>query len=218
MITYSGVHIQKIGGAPGLPTPTDIAVHAGRICRFGGALWYPLLPHLIFVGLLAYKRSDSLQNFIWGVLHDAHEVATSDVPRPFKCDCMRNEQSAIDQRLLLTYFSRDQEKLIDYDLIKLCDHDACDIEAVELGLPNFSEIELAHTKDYRGRTAIHSDITDVDLFQRVHSAFGGFEVVQGEESSAVRGFITLLEAAEQHDLERVQQWIDSWGTDWLRRN
>lgn len=48
MITHSGVHIQKIGGADGTPTAMDIAVHAGRICRFGGAVWYPLLPHLIF--------------------------------------------------------------------------------------------------------------------------------------------------------------------------
>jgi hypothetical protein len=32
MITYSGIHIQKIGGADGTPTPRDIAVHAGRIC------------------------------------------------------------------------------------------------------------------------------------------------------------------------------------------
>jgi hypothetical protein len=44
MITQSGVHIQTIGGAAGTPTAMDIAVHAGRLCRFGGSVWYPLLP------------------------------------------------------------------------------------------------------------------------------------------------------------------------------
>lgn len=84
MITFSGQHIQRIDQTEhGTPTPIDIAVHAGRICRFGGAVWAPLLAHLMFVGLLAYKRSGKIENFIWGLLHDAHEVVTSDVPRPF---------------------------------------------------------------------------------------------------------------------------------------
>ncbi|HEV7700204.1 MAG TPA: hypothetical protein VGO43_08250 [Pyrinomonadaceae bacterium] len=226
MITYSGVHIQKIGGAEGIPTPEDIAVAAGRTCRFVGAVWYPNLAHFIFVGLLAWKRSGSLATFIWGILHDAHETATGDTPRPFKCDCMRAEQRAIDARLLKHYlpcaFCSTEgspvhigrgpcKRNVDFSLIKACDDDACDIEAVELSLPNFAEIEIAHTKDYRGRTAIYTDAVDVALFHRVKSAFGGFETVQGEASSAVRGLIALLQRAEQHDLKGVQAWIDSWG-------
>lgn len=71
---------------------------------------------------------------------------------------------------------------------------------------------MKHTQDYRNREAVYTDPDEVKLFRRVQSAFGGFEVVQGEDSAAVRGFITVLEAAEQHDLKRVQDWIDSWGS------
>ena len=243
MITYTGVHIQKIGGAAGVPTPTDIAVHAGRICRFVGAVWYPNLAHFVFVGLLAYKRSRSLPTFVWGILHDAHETATGDTPRPFKCDCMRVEQHAIDIRLLSRYLpcswcktdgapvhSSVSDALvhpatkvgrvictatygIDFDVIKSCDRDACDIEAVECGLPNYGEISRIH--DERAGRDIHALPSDIALFRRVRGAFGGFETVQGEESSAVQGLVRLISAFEENDVEAIARWLASWGTEWL---
>ncbi len=214
MITYSGVHIQKIGGAAGIPTPMDIAVQSGRTCRYGGSIWCPLLSHLIFVGLLAYKRSGSISNMIWGFLHDAHEIATSDVPRPFKCDCMRIEQNAIDERLLDKYLPgwSDGYPSVDFDLIEECDHDTCDIEAVELKLPGFAELEIKHTKDYRNRKAIHTDAGDVALFHRIRTGYGGFEVVQGEASAAVIGFANVLTMAESGDIDGVKDWLATWGT------
>lgn len=216
MITNSGVHIQKIGQPEqGTPTPTDIAVHAGRICRFGGAVWAPLLAHLVFVGLLAYKRSGSIHNFIWGLLHDAHEIVTSDVPRPFKCDCMRIEQDALDVRLLERYFPYiplgTYDQGIDFDLIKQCDHDACDIEAVELGLPGFADLQMKHNQDYRNREAVYTDADDVALFHRVRRAYGDFEVVRGTYSNSVIGVINVLTDAEKQDYEAVQYWLATWG-------
>jgi len=215
MITFSGQHIQRIDQTEhGTPTPTDIAVHAGRICRFGGAVWAPLLAHLMFVGLLAYKRSGKIENFIWGLLHDAHEVVTSDVPRPFKCDCMRKEQDAIDIRLLKQYFPLPHQAVeIDFELIKQCDNDTCDIEAVELGLPNFADIEMTHTQDYRGREAVHGDKSDVELFHRVALLFGRYDVVRGVDSNAVQIFRRTLEQALNGEHEAVRDEVEKFLKD-----
>ena len=210
MITYSGQHIQKIGGEAGTPTPMDIAVHSGRICRFGGCVWYPLLPHLVFVGLMAYKRSNSPLNMLWGFLHDAHEVATSDVPRPFKCDCMRVEQDAIDNRLCREFLDGWKHK-INFSLIKQCDHDACDIEAVELGVPGFAEIEMKHTKDYRNRSAIHRELEDVVLFQKIKaSAFFG-DTIRGADSVGVIRFANALTFAKAGKTDLFIDTVNSWG-------
>ncbi len=209
MITYSGVHIQKIGGVEGTPTPLDIAVHSGRICRYGGAIWYPLLPHLVLVGLLAYRRSGLIANLLWGFLHDAHEAITSDVPRPFKCDCMRKEQSAIDLRLLAEWFSPEFQLSIDFDLIKQCDTDALHIEAVELGLPGFAEIELKYASDYCDEKTIYSKTEDVEMFHRLLKSPLFLDTIQGTESRGVRMFASVLVQARVNALialEMVEDW------------
>lgn len=209
MITNSGVHVQKIGGADGTPTPRDIAVHSGRLCRFGGAVWYPLLPHLVFVGLLAYKRSESVENLLWGFLHDAHECVTGDVPRPFKCDCMREEQKAIDLRLFAEYFPDGFGK-IDFDLIKKCDMDAGDIEAVALGVPNYVDITVACAKDYDVyREHPHADADDQTLFDRIlKSPF--FGETHWDGCPGVSKFAYALERARagfrDHFLYNVEDW------------
>lgn len=209
MITHSGIHIQKIGGECGTPTTIDIAVHAGRICRFGGAVWYPLLPHLVFVGMMAYKRSGKFSNLLWGFLHDAHEIVTSDVPKPFKCDCMRVEQDAIDERLLAMFnLSRPQ---IDFDLIHECDVDACDIEAVELELAGYKAIAEAHAQGYgKYREAIHADTADRNLFRAIRNSPFYEDVVGGPHASGVWHFNAFLEDALAGDIdaavERVKRW------------
>jgi hypothetical protein len=212
MITFSGIHVQKVGGASGTPTAIDIAVHAGRLCRFGGAIWHPLLPHLVFVGLLAYRRSGSLSNLLWGFLHDAHETVTGDVPRPFKCDCMRKEQSALDERILQRYMGLKLERLIDYKLINECDHDACDLEASELGLPNYKEIATACATSYR-RTrpeVIHSDSDDLSLFRRVLSSQFNKETIHAD-SSGVQAFASVLKLAQTGERGAIISTIESWG-------
>jgi hypothetical protein len=212
VITQSGVHIQKIGGVEGTPTAEDIAVHAGRICRFGGAIWYPLLPHLIFVGLMAYKRSGNIANMLWGFLHDAHEVATSDVPRPFKCNCMRKEQTALDNRLLRVYFNRHKDaRVIDFDLIKQCDIEACHIEAVQLGVPGFAETELKYSSSYTGATHIHDAPEDVELFNRIMSRSFGKNTIQGRESLGVALFSEALQFAEVGDYDGFLDAVIDWG-------
>ncbi|MEQ1762561.1 MAG: hypothetical protein ABL984_05365 [Pyrinomonadaceae bacterium] len=202
MITASGVHIQKVGGAQGTPTNRDIAIHAGRICRFGGAVWYTLLPHLVFVGLLAYRRSRSIPNMLWGFLHDAHEIATMDVPRPFKCDCMRTEQAAIDKRIAEKFWLT---RGIDLFLIKQCDEDACDIEAMALNIRNYEEVG-------RDGSPVHKNKEDEFLFRRIISkGWNGVDTVFGENYWAVREFTAVLQDAEFQDHAAVMSRVRKWG-------
>jgi hypothetical protein len=211
MITYSGIHVQKIGGADGTPTPTDIAVHAGRLCRFGGSVWYPLLPHLVFVGLMAYRRSSSIPNLLWGFLHDAHETITGDVPRPFKCDCMRREQYAIDLRLY-NDFMKLSEILVDHDLIKQCDIDACDIEAMELGVPNYKAITTAcgSNGDMAYHHELHADKDDQKLFRRIRQSPFMESTLYGEASNGVRRFAHALTLAKVEDYDNFFNVVKGW--------
>lgn len=211
MITQSGVHIQTIGGECGTPTSQDIAVHAGRLCRFGGAVWYPLLPHLLFVGLLAYKYSGSWPDLLWGFLHDAHECVTNDIPRPFKCDCMRREQAAIDERLIARYFGP-RAHLINHSLIKECDRDACDIEAVELGLPNYREAVVNQRLGQRTDkpTMIFESEEDLALFRRILSSPFSQGTISAS-SGGVCAFADLLELGRAGRGEALVASVKSWG-------
>lgn len=207
MITQSGVHIQKIGGVGGTPTAMDIAVHAGRMCRWAGAVWEPNLTHFVFVGLLAYKRSQSLKNMLWGFLHDAHECVTGEVPRPFKCDCMRKEQAALDDRIARQFGIL----TVDLHIIKQCDIDASHIEAVMLGVPGFAETELRYASDYTRRDKIHDDIEDKELFQRIFGSPFYNNTIDGRESLGVQEFAHVLNLAELGQNDEVLESVLQWG-------
>lgn len=211
MITQSGIHVQKVGGEMGTPTAEDIAVQSGRVCRYGGAIWVPNLTHLVFVGLMAYKRSGNVANLIWGFLHDAHEICTGEVPRPFKCECMRTEQNAIDQRLLRHYFGEDGWLNIDFDIIKQCDIDVCHIEATMLELPGFAKTELKYGKDYTQATKIHDNFEDQSLFFKLRGGPFYNDTLNGMESYGVRIFAETLQRAERGEYDEMLGFIGSWG-------
>lgn len=212
MITHSGVHIQRVGGVVGTPTSTDIAVQAARLCRFCGAVWSPLLDHLVFVAVMTWKRSSPETrtfNAVWGLLHDAHEVVTADIPRPFKCDCMRVEQDAIDQRLLGVYLG-DKQGLVDFDLIKQVDIDACDIEAVQLGLPNYERLALENEQLYRGKIVdkLYSDREATRLFWGIRNEF--LSHPQGFDDAGVRRISIALELARTRSWSGFDSYFSSW--------
>lgn len=201
MITQSGICIETIGGKSGTPTAEDIAIHAGRLCRFGGAVWYPLLPHLVLVGLLAYRRSGKVENLLWGFLHDAHECVTGDVPRPFKCDCMRWEQQAIDRRILAAFFTPQQAAQIDFDLVHTCDRDACDLEAMVLGVPGYVQHEQPR--------AIYWDAEEARLLWRIlHSRF-----CQDTIYSSSTGQQSFARALQAPDYTALLAEVESWRLD-----
>jgi hypothetical protein len=219
MITNSGIHIQKKGGIEGIPTSMDIAVHAGRLCRFGGAIWMPLLPHLVFVGMLAYNRTghpwSAAASMLYGFLHDAHECVTGEIPRPFKCDCIRAEQHHIDGQLLPVYLTaNDIAHGIDYELLKQCDLDACDIEAMMLGLPSYKETVymVGMAAQYgKSRVNVHESDEDRLLFQRIFGSPFYNDTILGEESLGVRMFAHALEMARLGSLDGSRSEVVSWG-------
>jgi hypothetical protein len=210
MITFSGVHIQKSGGASGTPTCEDIAVQSGRICRYAGAIWMPLITHLILVGLLAYRRSNEVLNLIWGFLHDANEI-TGEVTQNFKCDCLRREQAAIDDRLLVQFGLDGGADFIDYRLIKQCDLDACDLEAVELGLPNYSVLAVENALQYRKYRIerVHSDVNDRRLLLALlRSPF--YRNTLSEFSPGVIAFRDVLRLAEARKYDEFLASVKGW--------
>lgn len=78
--------------------PRWLAESLQRIGRFGGQ--HPesnVLIHSLEVWWEVRGSSPAIQ--LWALYHDAHEVLTSDVPRPFKCQCMKAAQRLFDSCL-----------------------------------------------------------------------------------------------------------------------
>ena len=77
LYTYSG----RIAFPEGAPSILDIAVSLSRECRFAGAgsAWWPVALHTFVVCdlLPTYLR-------VHGLLHDASECITGDIPKPAK--------------------------------------------------------------------------------------------------------------------------------------
>lgn len=141
MITYSGQWMRP--DTKECPTPTDIAVHMGRICRYGGARWFPLLAHSVLVGEFAAQKSGMVRPYAdastwaWALLHDAHEAVTSDVPRNWKPKEMKVMQKELDARIMESF--RLDPKKINFEIVKECDELALLCEAELIGLDRFPE-------------------------------------------------------------------------------
>jgi hypothetical protein len=205
VITYSGVHIQKIGGAAGTPTAQDIAVQSGRICRYGGAIWMPLITHSVLVGLLAYRRNGGPADLLWGLVHDSSEIASGEIPRNFKCSCIKREQAALDERIIDRFIGQDLAPSIDRTLVKQCDIDALDLEAVALGLPNYESI----APGVHGRP-IHRDSQDQRLMRDlIISPF--YVSTLSPYSRGVVMFQQALELAEQRRTDEFLEAVLRWG-------
>lgn len=93
MLTFTGRHIDAKSGTPSL---TDLAVQLGREGRWCGAgrVFFTVLLHSMAVAdLLPLKIQ------IHGLLHDADEVLTGDIPSPIKPEEMRRIQQAFRLRV-----------------------------------------------------------------------------------------------------------------------
>jgi hypothetical protein len=99
VITASGASVwQTDSGRPeGVPTPEDIGQALGRIPRFAGQtkLWYPVLAHILTVAALMPE-----QYAVFGLLHDAPEAITSDVPTPWKAKEQRELEHLLYERMV----------------------------------------------------------------------------------------------------------------------
>ncbi len=107
MLTHTGQMVLKDNLTA--PTITDIAIHTGKIVRFGGAVsgFWTVLHHLFVchdLGLQFAKAHNfstprTLYLLIDLLLHDAHEAITSDVPSTWKPSVMQDLQRDLDHRI-----------------------------------------------------------------------------------------------------------------------
>lgn len=81
MQTYSGKCFWPLDPRPDEVEIIDIAHSLSMRCRYGGhsTRFYSVAEHSVLV-----SRHVSPQNALWGLLHDAAEAYSADVPRPLK--------------------------------------------------------------------------------------------------------------------------------------
>jgi hypothetical protein len=143
MLTHTGLDIRP--GTDLAPSPTDLAVQLARICRFGGAIWWTNLAHSVLVAELAYGMSHMginrdnaahLEAWAWGLLHDAHEVVTGDVPNGWKTSDLRKHQDALDIKIKRRYHIEPDKMTL--AIVKNADNQAVIVEAIALSLCGYS--------------------------------------------------------------------------------
>lgn len=87
---------------------TDIATALARIPRFLGATLgdhaYSVAQHSVLVAQLLHDQTVHVQRA--GLLHDAHEAFTGDIPTPVKSALGRHLVEALERRLRLPLFAR----------------------------------------------------------------------------------------------------------------
>lgn len=110
MITFTGTHITREYGAPGI---RDIAVQSMRIVRFVGAgeIFWTVGMHQLLVAELVLPV-----NKVHALLHDASEILMSDIPQPMKTAEQKQLERRLETRLYanlgLTEPTEFQNKLI----------------------------------------------------------------------------------------------------------
>ena len=78
--------------------PRWVAESLQRIGRFGGQ--HPtanVLNHSLEVAYMLQKSSPAIR--LWALYHDAHEILTGDVPRKYKNEQLKSEQTVLDSWL-----------------------------------------------------------------------------------------------------------------------
>lgn len=110
MMSRSGVLVLPENDAA--PPLVDIALSLSRQPRFGGHTVDPwsVAEHSMVVALIARYRSAHIYGRVvagtiqelYGLLHDAHESVTGDIPSTWKVPAMRELQERLDARIYYT--------------------------------------------------------------------------------------------------------------------
>ena len=89
---------RRVGPYADAPAIREIAVALGRICRFAGngTCFYPTLLHSFVVADLL---PDPLK--VYGLLHDANDCVTGDIPKPFKTPDQERIEERINNKVLI---------------------------------------------------------------------------------------------------------------------
>jgi hypothetical protein len=124
LYTYSG----RISYPSGSPSLLDIAVSLSRECRYAGAglEWWPVALHTFVVCDLLPPELK-----LHGLLHDASECITGDIPKPAKS----KETEELEDRLQRAIY-----------------------RGLDLKYPTLEEIEAVHKAD---RRALHGEVHTV---------------------------------------------------------
>lgn len=122
----------------GVPRLKDVAVQSARLPRFAGATRVPLWTvahHLTVVeSLMEMMINPSRELMAFGLLHDADEVATSDIPTLWKPDNLRAEANKLKARVYRFYIGREPEPG-EAEVVTAIDRLALAAEAYGVGPP-----------------------------------------------------------------------------------
>lgn len=141
MLTFSGIRVTRGGSAA--PTVLDIAVHTGKVQRFGGGSpqWWTVLHHLVAGGeLVKYygervfglTGKDLTKATLHVMLHDAHEAITGDVPRTWKPPELATWQKELDRRIYANLGIAQPTKT-EAEVVRIVDDTLLYAEAAEVG-------------------------------------------------------------------------------------
>lgn len=208
MITFTG---RQIGlELQDIPSERDIAVGLGRICRFAGAIWFTDLAHSILVATLLDWRGADHPTWAWGLLHEADEVVTGDVPRPFKPEWLAERQRVLDWNLAEYFGLRSR---YDAGEVARANDNAGFVEAVALGLPGYAA--MIHTLEGRYRRPPQDQI---DLVQALAASdYNNPARCTDADSSAVRNFELWLKAIRDGRVAETRERVRDQVAGLMRR-
>jgi hypothetical protein len=84
-VTYSGAHFSLTDRDTWVFDIQDISKALSNMCRYTGHVeFYSVAEHLVRVGNYLHDHGYPQRTQFMGLMHDAHEAYTSDVPSPFK--------------------------------------------------------------------------------------------------------------------------------------
>lgn len=133
LFTYSG----RISYPDGAPSIQDIAVGLSRECRYAGAglRWWPVALHCFCVADLMPKKLK-----VYGLLHDASECLTGDVPKPVKTDEIEQFEEEMQERIYkslgLPLLTSEKDRAI----VKQADRDVLRGEVYTVGTQALQEV------------------------------------------------------------------------------
>jgi len=132
LYTYSG----RIALPDGAPTLLDIAVALSRECRYAGngMRWWPVSLHCLCVADLL---PDSLK--LHGLMHDAAECITGDVPKPVKTDEIEAFEDMVQARIYES-LKLTPPTAEEWCIIKQADMDVMRGEVYTVGTPALQEV------------------------------------------------------------------------------
>jgi len=168
MQTYSGRRVDLPAPDPSTIEITDIAWGLAHQCRYAGhtVRHYSVAQHSILVSRLLGRQRHSVAIRLAGLLHDASEAYTTDLPRPMKTllpgfvEIEDQVQAAIERRFLGLLPLADDERA----LIKAADNDLLKAEIFGGVLPH-GAAAMAIRNPGDGHTSRQWDLEPVPEYQ-----------------------------------------------------